>query len=253
MCEYQGFYITFSVGCSFYVNLLIAHELFRLLSATRRLESYKPPSRQSVLLRCLGVALPCAILASLGALGILPHEARLMRGVVCLTSASGTIGRRSPIFLPVIFPILVFIPTALTVAFAVVSWRRKLLNFELKRLSNTSCSDDFHARAAHRQRVQQARMLTIYFARILVVVLLWYPAIACMFTVTHSPAPAAIGAPFAFVQSIVSAAMSLTKTDVRDAVICLFRRLTCQPAAPVAPLSCTEPDLDKAVPGRTLP
>jgi hypothetical protein len=29
MCEWQGFYVMLSIGCSFYLNLLIAHEVFQ--------------------------------------------------------------------------------------------------------------------------------------------------------------------------------------------------------------------------------
>eukprot|EP00962_Isochrysis_galbana_P051081 scaffold22423_cov120-Isochrysis_galbana.AAC.3 len=230
MCEFQGFYMMFSMGCSFYINLLIAHEVFRLLSATKRLQPYTPPSRRVVLLRCLGVLLPCAIVSSLGAWRVLPHESRLMRGVLCLPTASGTIGKLSPLLLPIILPLLAYIPTVLALALAAVSWRRKLLNFEQNKIANAS-SKDLHARAVHRHRVQQTQMLTIYFARIYVVLLLWYPAIGFMLLTVHSPAPTAIGVVFVFVQSLVSAAMSLTIRDVKEAATGLFRRLTCQRTA----------------------
>jgi hypothetical protein len=233
------------MGCSFYINLLIAHELFRLLSATKRLESYTPPSTRVVLLRCLGVALPCAVIASLGAWAFLPHEARLTRGLVCMTTASGattgTIGRRSPIHLTIIFPLLAFIPTVLTLSLAAVSWRRELLDFELKRQWDASKSEDLHARAAHRHRVQQAQMLTNHFVRILVVVLLWYPALVCTITTVRSPTPTAIGVPFVFIQSLVSAAMALTKPDIKDAAVDLFRRLACRSAVKVSPLTLRSP------------
>lgn len=93
-------------------------------------------------------------------------------------------------------------------------------------------------------------MLTIYFARILVVVLLWYPAIGCMMAIVHSLAPAAIGIPFVFVQSIVSAAMSLTKTDIKDAVVGQFHRLACWSSATVSPHSPR--DMGSSKPGRAV-
>jgi hypothetical protein len=224
------------MGSSFYINLLLAHELFRLLSATKRLESYTPPSTRVVLLRCLGVALPCAIIASLGMWGVLPHEARLVRGLVCMTTASGTLGRLSLLYLPIILPLLTLVPTLLTLALAAGSWHRKLLDFELKLIWDASKSENLHARAAHRHRVQQARMLTNHFVRILVVVLLWYPAIGFMLAMFHSPASTALGLPFVFIQSLVSAAIALTKPDIKEAAFELFRRLACRSAVKVAPL-----------------
>jgi hypothetical protein len=52
MCEYQSWYMPFAAGCGFYLNLLIAHEVFRLLSATKRIEADIPPSRRVAVLRC---------------------------------------------------------------------------------------------------------------------------------------------------------------------------------------------------------
>jgi hypothetical protein len=140
----------------------------------------------------------------------------------------------SLILLPIILPLLILVLTALAIVVAVVSWRRKLLDFELTRIARAT-SQDLHTRAVRRHRIHQTRMLTIYFVRTFVVVLLWYPAIFCMLTTVHSPASTAIGVPFVFIQSIVSSAMIMTKTDVNEAAVRLFRGLTCQAVLKVAP------------------
>lgn len=228
MCEYQGWYMSLAAGSAFYLNLLIAYEVFRLLSATERIDPYIPPSRRVAVLRCIGVILPCALISSMGAWRVLPHRARLMRGMICFPSGSGKIGELSPIFLPVMFPVLIFLPTLLSFALAYVSWRRKLFDFGIRHTVLPSDSNDLHARAAHRFRLQQARRITLFFARIFVVVLLWYPAFALTVVPFHSPLATAIGMPFVFLQSGVSACMSLTKTDVREAVVELLGpRLAC--------------------------
>jgi acyl-CoA synthetase (AMP-forming)/AMP-acid ligase II len=79
-----------------------------------------------------------------------------------------------------------------------------------------------HAQAAHKQRLKQARTIALFFARIYVVVLLWYPAFGLMVIPFRSPMPTAIGLPIVFLQSAVLACMSLTKTDVREAVVDLL-------------------------------
>lgn len=228
MCEYQSFYMAFAAGSAFYLNLLIAYEVFRLLSATKRLESYIPPTRRRAVLRCIGIMLPCALGSSMSSWRVLPHEARLLRGMICFPAGSGTVGRLSVLFLPVMFPLYIFLPTVLLLALALVSWRRKLFDFSIQRIARASDSDDLHAQAAHRHRLQQARMITLYFGRILVVLLLWYPAFGLSVSTIHSPLVVTIGLPFVFLQSAVSSCMSLTKTDVREAVIGLLgKRLAC--------------------------
>jgi hypothetical protein len=117
----------------------------------------------------MGVMLPCALISSMGPWRVLPHEFRLMRGLFCFSSGSGTIGELSPNLLNVIFPLFIFLPTLLSpLTLAVVSWRRKLFDFGISRIACVSNSNDLHAQAAHRSRVQQARMIKRYFASIFV-------------------------------------------------------------------------------------
>jgi hypothetical protein len=173
MCEYQGLYLLFGAGSAFYLNLLIAYEVFRLLSATKRLDSYTPPPRRVARLRCAGVMLPCALVSSMGTWNVFPHQSRLLRGLICFPSGSGTLGVMSPLFLPVIFPLLILLPTLLCFSLAFISWRRKLFHFGIRSLQVAAAdSEDLHAQAAHRHRLQQAQMITLYFARIFVVLLL---------------------------------------------------------------------------------
>jgi hypothetical protein len=222
MCEWQAWYMSFAASSAFYLNLLIAHEVFKLLSATKRIDPYTPPTQRVAMLRCFGVMLPCALISSMGAWRVLPHRARLMRGLICFPSGSNEIGQLSLIFLPVMFPLCVFLPTVLSCSLALVSWRRKLFDFGIRHTVLPSDSNDLHARAAHRHRLQQARMITLFFSRIFVVVLLWYPAFLSTAIPFYSPMFTAIGLPFVFLQSAVSACMSLTKTDVREAVVDLL-------------------------------
>jgi hypothetical protein len=222
MCEWQAFYMSFAAGSAFYLNLLIAYEVFSMLSATKLIISYTPPKRRVAVLRCFGVMLSCALISSMSAWRVLPHRARLMRGMICLSTGSGEIGRSSTILVPIIAPLFILIPTMLLFTLAFVSWRRKLFDFGIHHTFRSSDSTNLHARAAHRHRLQQARMITLFYARIFIVVLLYYPAFCLAVIPLHSPLAAAIGLPFIFLQSAVSACMSLTKTDVREAVIDLL-------------------------------
>jgi hypothetical protein len=92
MFEWQAWYMSFAASSAFYLNLLIAYEVFNLLSAPKRLDSYTPPSGRVAVLRCVGVMLPCALISSMSAWRVLPHRARLMRGLICFPSSSGEIG-----------------------------------------------------------------------------------------------------------------------------------------------------------------
>jgi hypothetical protein len=241
MCSYQGWYMLFAAGSAFYLNLLIAYEVFRLLSATKRLASHMPPSRRVAVFRCVGILLSCAFISSMSLWRVLPHESRLMRGLVCFPSSSGTVGKMSPLFLPVVFPLLIMLPTLLCFALAFVSWRRRLFDFGIHRTLAARISTDLHVKAAHRSRLQRARMISIYFARIFIVLLLWYPAFGVAILPIRSPLAMAAGLPFIFLQAAVSACMSLTKTDVREAAIGLAGpRLICM-CTPASRVACMEP------------
>lgn len=216
----------FAGGSTFYLNLLSAHEVFRQMSATKQLHPYTPPSQRVAVLRCLAVLLPCALISSMGAWRVLPHEGHLLRGLVCFPSGSNIDGRLSSLLVPVIFPLLIGLPTVLLVPLALLSWRRKLHDFgvsRFRRVVGTSDSSGLHAQAAHRLRIQQARKAcTVCLARTLAVTLLWYPAIGVMALQVHSPLAMAIGLALIFVCPIVLSYMSLNKTEVRQAVIDLL-------------------------------
>jgi hypothetical protein len=241
MCSYQGWYLLFAAGSAFYLNLLIAIEVFRLLSATKRLDFYVPPTQRAAVVRCMSVLLSCALVSSMSMWRVLPHQSRLLRGLICLSSGSSTVGRLSPITLRVTLPLLILLPTSLCFALALVSWRRGLFDFSTFRTFTSGNSKDLHMQAVHRSRLQQSRMITMYFARIFIVLLLWYPALVVTFLPIRSPLAVAVILPCVFLQSAVSACMSLTKTDVREATIGLFGSRLFYMCTPPSQVACRGP------------
>mmetsp|Transcript_13362 Transcript_13362/g.40508 ORF Transcript_13362/g.40508 Transcript_13362/m.40508 type:complete len:282 (-) Transcript_13362:151-996(-) len=232
-CVWQCFYTVWTGGVTFGVNMIITVEVYRLLSATKRLQMYQPPAKPIVLRRCLGVVLVVTALAALVFIPGVPFKPRLMRGIMCLPASDGTFNGRSELFVYFVLPCVVGVPTVVTLTIGAVSWYRRLLVFEIDRqemtLSEKESSQALHNRAAHRERVQAARSLTIYFSRVFFCLLMWYPAFLSLLIAIEPVAPFAIGMLLISWQSFVSSMLALTKADVRQAALHRFR--LCIPGA----------------------
>jgi hypothetical protein len=85
-------------------------------------------------------------------------------------------------------------------------------------------------RQMHARRSRQARQLSIYFGRIfLSVLVMWAPALFLfMLLPMRSGWSAWAGGTWGHLQAVVSVLMCLTKPDIREAVLGLFRCTSCR-------------------------
>jgi hypothetical protein len=216
MCKYQSFFVAFGGSASFYMNALIAYEVYGLLSATKRLKAYIPPSNRTVILRVLAVYAWCAFLAScvLWAVPIYPY---LMRGLICLPSEVSTASSmfRFAVFMPMTF----MAPVMFSVGIGFVSWLQGLIRFypPMKALSSGAEQGSMSVAIGNRRR--QARALFLYFTRIFVALLLWIPLVGSTMLDVRSIWPLASGMTLGFAQPIFTVAAALSKADVREALL----------------------------------
>jgi len=243
MCRWQAFYASFGIAGSFYLNALVAHEMRRLLKATKRLEDYHPPSHRRVLLTSAGVLVFCVILSTIHMWGIFSLEAFPTYGIVCVVHDK-TVPSTLAMWL-IYMPLIAFLPCAYIFYVAINSWWNNLIYLRAPPLAaeeeaaNESPEMDSVAemqRRMHIRRIRQARTLGLYFARIfLSVLLMWAPASVFLITLKlHSAWGVWVGGTWGHLQGLASALMCLTKPDVFDAVKDLY---TCRrrPPPQVAP------------------
>ena len=240
-CVWQSIYIIWFGGTSWGVNAITSVEVFRLLKASKMLANYIPPSRSTVLLRCLGVWLLNGMLAAIVFFPQVPHKPLLVRGLMCLPVADGTQLGRSLTFILVVMPLNALIPSFVTFVIGVLSLTQRLLHFDLERrvtgLNQASepprTSRALHEMAAYRERVAAARSLFIYFARVFLGLLVWYPTFIVLLLGLRPVAPFVVGMSLISLQSCISSLLALTKSDVRHATRKLFQR--CIPGAKASP------------------
>jgi hypothetical protein len=247
------------VCASFWLNAVVAHEVFVLLRKTQRLEAYTPPSRLGVLLRCLLVYTWAGFISSWHLWRVLPIRSLPLHGLVCLMLDYDL---ASTIFFWLAYvPAAAGAPTVYVVAVGYICWRDNLIGLpsptacRASRSQNTRVSSRVSpAQSRHssshtseqgegsawsgaapslpqglpqrslEQRSRQARALSVYFARIfLVFFVMWAPAITLVFVTSfRSPWPIWAGGVWAHSAGLVSALISMSKRDVWEAVVDLF-------------------------------
>lgn len=218
-CEWFSFWSVFGIAGSCWFNAAIAHEIHSLLSVTKQLRHYTPPTRRAQVLRCLGFYL-CIIFTSTWQLwGVLPHRTVMKRGLTC--SPGGTSPESAMFYNLAFVPFAGAIPVAYVVGLGVHSWWKGFLNFELRRKFVTlSFSADGRGNIeAMRQRIHQARSITIFFARIFLSLVFWLPSVLLTGSNSFSVVPLAIGMAWGPLQNILAALMCLSKPDLREAVL----------------------------------
>jgi hypothetical protein len=124
-------------------------------------------------------------------------------------------------------PLSAGLPSLYAVGVLIVSWKRNLLNMQPNEgaLKATEASTmKATETAAYRRRMQQARSISLYFSRIFLSLLVcWAPAIITYWLLTpRSHWISFAGAAWGHLQGTISTIASLTKPDVRDAVVALF-------------------------------
>lgn len=250
-----GFYHTFGVSASFWLNAVVAHEVFVLLRKTQRLESYWPPSRRAVIFRCVLVYAWASFVGTWHLWSVLPIRAVPLHGLTCVMIDYDV---PSTIFFWLVYiPASSGIPCVYAVVVGYICWRDKLIAMPTAavrlpiRVNNARTSarvssalsghssnvaldeGDGSASAATphslahaipqrslEQRSRQARSLSVYFARVfLVFFVMWAPAIMLIFMMSFpSPWPAWAGGAWAHLAGLFSALIGMSKRDVGNAV-----------------------------------
>jgi hypothetical protein len=242
MCDWQSFYLIFGVTGSCWLNGVIAHEVFTLLSRTATLVPYHPPSRRVVLLQVLGVYVWAAIVASMTLWGVLPHQAFMIRGLLCTPMEYSQVS--TLFFWGCFIPLSVGLPSLYAVGVLIVSRKRNLLNMQPNEdaLKATEASAmKATETAVYRRRMRQARSISLYFSRIFLSLLIcWAPAIITYWLLTpRSHWISFAGAAWGHLQGTISTIASFTKPDVRDAVVALFSCGRIVPKPAISP-ACEE-------------
>lgn len=220
LCDFQAFYLIFTIGCSHYINALIALEVYRLLKITRDMGNYVQPSGWLVACRCLAAYVWSAFVALWPLFGFLPHRIFLLKGLVCLPSEYN-VGSAFFYYL-VFFPAISSAPLGVALFIGYRVHRQKLLDLKqlLPRKSQTtsvSLPED-----AQRRKAQTARSIAIFFSRIFVTLLVWQFGAALALLDTYSSAPIIISLVWGLSQPILTVAVSLAKPDIRMAVMNLI-------------------------------
>lgn len=206
MCEFQAFYSVFSIASNGWLNAVICKQVHNMLVCVKTKNTYYPPPPRLVLGHAALVYLWALFVASWHLIGVAlenvgiqfwPHEAALISGAACLPMDVDT--ESTIFFYCVFFPALLGIPLAYTFYLMIDIWRNDLLPPRGKR-----------------------RQLTVFFLRLIMVFLLmWVPAILLIYIAGQVLGPWSkwFGGSWCHLQGAVSAAASLYKPDVFQAVV----------------------------------
>jgi len=201
----------------------VASELYRLLSKTARLEDYVPPPLKVVVLKSLGVYAIVAFLASMTTWGVLPLRANAIGGMGCLPLEYS---HESSLFFWIVFvPAFIGFPSCY-IGFVTYKVLCGGMLSPLRRLAQRgpAVRPAGQGDACGRASARQARALTMYFARIVVVYFaIWIPCVLILYVFDlRDQWLAFAGGTFAHLQGMVSAGMALSKPDVSLAVLQLY-------------------------------
>jgi len=221
MCKWQAFYGTFAIAGSFWMNALVAFELYRLLAATKRLRNFVPPPPRVAAARCLGVYALAAFISAMPSLGMVPVHPMPLRGLVCLPDPASP--DEEPFFLVVYFSLFCVIPLILSLVIAFISWWTGLIRFGDNSRAQQSPSRTILSLGAEPDlpaihRVGQARSLSVYFVRLFLACLMWLPGIGLNIYADRSAIPIAMAISWMLMLNTVAVPLSFAKRDVRGAL-----------------------------------
>ena len=233
VCHWQACSAVWGVAGSFWMNALIAIEVYALLCATKRMENYQPPRRHVVILRSLGIYALITFIASMSMWEVLPHHPYLLRGMMCMPFDYNL---TSFLFFMFIYnTLLSTIPVSIVFYIFYVGKRKGLLDFnaELKALDKmqTTGANDRERRKTFHRKAKHAEALTRFYMRIFVALLMWLPTAILSLLNTRSAVPLFVAIVWGGAQNLLSLGISVTKPDVHNAVMELlailigFRRL----------------------------
>jgi hypothetical protein len=149
----------------------------------------------------------------------------MIRGLLCTPMEYSAVS--TLFFWGCFIPLSAGLPSLYAVGVLIVCWRRSLLKMQPNEdaLKATVASTMKAIETAlYRRRMRQARSISFYFARIFLSLLLcWAPAVITYWLLTPStPWISFAGAAWGHLQGTISTIVSLTKPDVRDAVVAFF-------------------------------
>ena len=187
LCNLQCWLLTMHLCNSMWINTLIAFEVFKILSATKKLSIYTQQSRRSTVLICLALSAFSSFNASATLIDAFPVEPVVVRGVVCFPAP--TDGKFTSSFVG--FVPAVVAPAIITGGVILMAQYRGLINWHVLRLHwlsrGTHGTSDREASArSHRlsealeeerylRAVRQARQVTLFFLRVGYTLGLWLP------------------------------------------------------------------------------
>ena len=200
MCGFQSFYLVWGFTSNCWMNGVIVYQIHKLLRHSHIRRRYTPPSRKQVLIHACIVYLYACFWGLLGAFNItwLPHKTTAFYGFACFPVEYDL---PSTIFWWLVFaPGFLLIPILYVVYVLYDIWKRDLLPKQGRR-----------------------RNLSIYFFRLIFVYFfMWTPSLFFSLLgnfVKLSPWVYWIGATWSHLQGLASSIATLTKPDIKDAVL----------------------------------
>jgi len=203
MCQFQSFYIVFATSGNSWLNLAAGWELHSLLRASKGFQKYKLPSARRITFTAVSVYAYCCFIASwalwAGHVDNFPHRIVSFSRLGCMPL---DYSRHSSIFFYLVYmPLLVGIPFFAIFGMGFHIWYNSLMPPTGRR-----------------------RTLAIFFGRIMAVfAIMWLPSFVFGLTGAGRPWLVFVGGSFGLLQGTVSAAITLTKPDIRDAFSRLIR------------------------------
>lgn len=191
MCDMQAIYVTFEFTASPYMAALAMHEVNKLLHSNRWALTYEPVAHRVLLLR-IGVVYVWSVFVSVWTvIPGLPHRSSILGGYACFPDFYSKESR--------LFFSIVFIPTVILIPFTYIFylWVRAYYT------------------GLYRQ-LHHARPLTWFFCRINIVLLaFWIPSYIFIWVLPVSDWFKWAGGVWSHLQGTASAALCLTKPDIR--------------------------------------
>ena len=202
MCNFQQWYIIWTLTSNTYLNAVIAWQLHEMLTASAKRQRFYPPTRFQVMKLSLLVYAFSGLIGCWGFtfgrssdLAWWPMTSGPLAGLYCVPLAVDSLYGELFLWL-VCFPLIQGIPSLYLMYVVYEVYFKRLL-----------------------PPVGQRRSLVIYFARLIFVfAVMWTPALIIRFIPAIPPWVNWVGGTWGHLQGAVSAAVSLMKDDIFDAV-----------------------------------
>jgi len=227
LCLWQGVFTSFGVAASFWINAIVAHDLYALLLKTKQCENYSPPTPAVVLCRCICAYAFSALVSSVPLFQGFPVDIYMLRGLICTpvdTDLTSTV-----LYWLGLTPFITGIPMMYTCGVILVCWHRELVpNFPRLRFAHHSSAketpQDLLASGttgdAQERRARRARAVSLYFFRLFLALIgMQTPGLLLLLCLPiRSPWAFWVGGTMIHLQGLMSVAMGMAKPSVWQAV-----------------------------------